>query len=253
MRKVTKYVASMLAVGLMAGPPAIANAQTACRQALAIGLDVSGSVDRYEYRLQTAGLARALLSPDVRQALMSMPIAPVRLLIFEWSGAEDQHILLPWTVISSDADLDHVAETLLQTTRKAEAHTTAIGSATLLGATELARQSDCWKRTLDLTGDGKSNAGPRPRDVVLPADGAMTVNALVIGTVSDPLAGSKEGQLAELVTYFQSEVIRGPGAFVETATGFREFEQAMIRKLLKELKSLSVSDSQSGLSGTIRR
>ena len=45
----------------------------------------------------------------------------------------------------------------------------------------------------------------------------------------------------KLVAYFQSEVIRGADAFTEVALGFQEFEQAMIRKLLKELQGLSVS------------
>ncbi|MCX8955594.1 DUF1194 domain-containing protein, partial [Ruegeria sp. NA] len=36
-----------------------------CRQALALGLDVSGSVDSREYRLQLDGLASALTRPEV--------------------------------------------------------------------------------------------------------------------------------------------------------------------------------------------
>ena len=43
----------------------------ACRQALALGLDVSGSVDTDEYRLQLDGLAAALTSPEVVSALIS--------------------------------------------------------------------------------------------------------------------------------------------------------------------------------------
>lgn len=233
--------ATLSAACLAALLPAVALAQTACRQALAIGLDVSGSVDRIEYRLQLVGLANALMHPDVREALLAMPSAPVRLMIFEWSGAQDQHILLPWTEITSGADLNTINATLQRSGRLADAHTTAIGSAMELGVARLAAQPNCWKRTLDLTGDGKSNAGPRPREVALPAWAEITINALVIGTVSDPLTGDKEGELAELVAYFQSEVIRGPDAFTETATGFRDFEQAMIRKLLKELQGISVS------------
>ncbi|WP_336247087.1 DUF1194 domain-containing protein [Octadecabacter dasysiphoniae] len=49
-----------------------------CRQALALGLDVSGSVDRREYRLQLDGLADALGHPDVVDALLSQMDAPVR-------------------------------------------------------------------------------------------------------------------------------------------------------------------------------
>ena len=40
-----------------------------CRQALALGLDVSGSVDAREYRLQLDGVAGALDDPAVRAAV----------------------------------------------------------------------------------------------------------------------------------------------------------------------------------------
>ena len=42
------------------------------------------------------------------------------------------------------------------------------------------------------------------------------------------------------MAYFKAEVIRGPGAFVEAAVGFDDFEEAMIRKLLRETRGLSL-------------
>ena len=54
----------VLAAGLLAGLALTAGPAAACRQALALGLDVSGSVDAVEYRLQTAGLAAALMAPE---------------------------------------------------------------------------------------------------------------------------------------------------------------------------------------------
>ncbi|MEM7581568.1 MAG: DUF1194 domain-containing protein, partial [Cyanobacteria bacterium P01_A01_bin.80] len=47
-----------------------------------LGLDVSGSVDATEYRLQLDGVARALLDDGVADAFMIMPDAPVRLMVF---------------------------------------------------------------------------------------------------------------------------------------------------------------------------
>ena len=43
-----------------------------------------------------------------------------------------------------------------------------------------------------------------------------------------------------MTAYFESEVIHGPDAFVEAAIGFEDFENAMARKLLKELETLAV-------------
>lgn len=68
-------------------------ADAACRQALALGLDVSGSVDAQEYRLQTDGLAAALLHPEVVEAFLALSDLPVSLAIYEWSGPGTQVIV----------------------------------------------------------------------------------------------------------------------------------------------------------------
>ncbi|MBN2906874.1 MAG: DUF1194 domain-containing protein [Rhodobacteraceae bacterium] len=225
----------LLVLVLLAGAHG-AHAQ-GCRQALAIGLDVSGSVDAREYRLQLDGLAGALGHPDVVGALMQMPSAPVALAVYEWSGAGDQRVILPWRMMDGPAALAEVTARLRTTTRQPASQTTALGAALIRGDQLLAERTECWRHTLDLTGDGPSNEGPRPREV---PQGAITVNALVIGL--DPAArmDHAEADLPELTTYFRAEVIRGPDAFVETALGFQDFEAAMVRKLLREMQTLVV-------------
>lgn len=225
-----------IALGLMA-LPAPAGAEPACRQALALGLDVSGSVDGREYRLQLDGLAAALSSPDVKAALMQFPSAPVSLSVFEWSGEGQHRIVLPWIVLNSPAALSDVTETLFATQRQLKSQATAIGSALVEGGTLLAARGTCWTRTLDLSGDGISNEGPRPRDVKEnPLLSGITVNGLVIGS-------EQQNELARLAAYFKAEVIRGADAFVETAFGFAEYEAAMTRKLLRELSGLNVAQA----------
>lgn len=220
-----------------------AAARAACRQALTLGLDVSGSVDDAEYRLQRDGLAAALGHPDVRAALLAMPSAPVRLQIFEWSGRGFQRILLPWAEITGPESLDMAIARLRGSRRVAAPSTTALGTAMQFGLDQLARHSACWERTLDLSGDGQSNEGPRPRSVqaaASPGAGA-TINALVVGTDTAQAEISRPAGIAELSAYFRAEVIHGPDAFVETAIGFGDYERAMIRKLLRELRALALS------------
>lgn len=222
-----------------------AAAQAACRQALAIGLDVSGSVDAREYRLQIDGLAGALLRPEVQAAFLALPDSPVRLFVYEWAGLGSQRTLIPWTEITGAADLSRIAATLAGTPRVAAEPPTAIGQAMLAGARRLAEQPGCWRRTLDLSGDGKSNTGPRPRDLNdEPLLDGITVNALVIGGDPDSHDDERQVLIAELSAYFRVEVIRGPGAFVETALGFDAFQDAMARKLLKELQTMAVSEAR---------
>ncbi|MFT7593700.1 MAG: hypothetical protein ACI8R4_001016 [Paracoccaceae bacterium] len=234
----------MIRAGLFAMALAtLPGASTAqCRQALVMGLDVSGSIDANEYRLQLDGLAGALLNPEVAQALLVQPAAPVHLAVFEWSGPAYQRILLDWTPITDPATLAQVASHLTSRHRAPAPPGTALGSAMQFGAALLADKPDCWKRTFDISGDGKHNFGPHPRDVqhtlsTLP----ITLNALAIGSDSPPLGDTRQVEIAELSSYFSAWVISGPGAFVETAQGYHDYRAAMIRKLKRELQGLVVS------------
>lgn len=215
-----------------------------CRQALALGLDVSGSVDAREYRLQLDGLARALLRRDVRDAFLALPGTPVELYVYEWAGLGTQRELVPWTAINEPIDLNSVADRLMSTPRVEGEPPTAIGQAMLIGGRALAKRPDCWRHTLDLSGDGKSNTGPRPRDLKnIDSLAHVTINALVIGAASGVSADRRQGEIADLWAYFKIEVIRGPQAFIEVAVDFEDFEDAMARKLLKELQTLAVSEN----------
>lgn len=210
--------------------------QAACRQALAMALDVSSSVDRTEYQLQLNGLAGALLDPEVQALLLFQPNAPIDLAVFEWSGPTSQRLILPWTTISDAADLRAVVGVLQNQRRPGGTETTAIGAALEYGAALLQQRQSCWALTIDISGDGKRNAGPRPRSVLARTGfDDITVNALVIGTDApsgDQITGN---EIAELSSYFRAEVLHGENAFLETALGFQDFQRAMKQKLLREL------------------
>lgn len=228
---------ALLAVLLFAPPAAEAGT---CRQALALGLDVSGSVDAAEYRLQLDGLAGALTSPEVERAMLGGAAAPVRLLVYEWSGPAHQRIVADWTEITGAGVLDGFAARLRATSRAPAPPSTALGAALAAGGALLAGQAECWQRTLDISGDGMSNTGPRPQDLATPALDGVTVNALAILTGD---AGTRADG-TDLAGYFEAYVIRGPGAFVEQAAGFADYERAMARKLLRELEGIVVGAAQ---------
>ena len=219
-----------------------AGADAACRQALALGLDVSGSVDEGEYQLQLRGLAAALVSNDVRASLMRLPDAPVRILVFEWSGQDYQRVLIEWTDITSPSRLEAVSQKLRSTMRRPAPPTTALGQAIQVGAGFLNQQPDCWKRTLDISGDGKNNTGPEPHHVNSPEKiGDIVINALIIGVDASSRLSHAELSIAELTAYFAHRVLAGPGAFSEVAMGFEDYERSMSRKLLRELEFLNMS------------
>ena len=222
---------------LAAAAPAFS--QTTCRQALALGLDVSGSVDSLEYRLQLDGLALALGDPEVVDALLAQPSMPVQIAVYEWSDPGDERLILDWRPVNNLFDINEIQAVLHTTLRGNMGPSTGLGSALEKGFALLNQQPDCWTRTLDISGDGKGNTGRRPQDVANTPNG-VTVNGLVIG-IDDHGSGSNRNlQIGGLASYYTAYVIRGPNAFVETALGFDAYQDAMIRKLLRELQTVAI-------------
>ncbi len=240
-RRVRHAGAAALAIGtVLATVLAGGAAEAACRLALSLGLDVSSSVDAREYRLQTDGLAAALTAPEVAEAFLAAPEAPVLLQIYEWSGWQQQVVRVDWTMIGGAADLARIAAGLRGQKRSFEQFPTALGHALRFGAEALAGQA-CTRRTLDLSGDGTNNDGisPEVARLALPDEG-ITVNGLVVGA-----------NVVTLGRYYQRFVIHGPGAFVEAAQAYDDFERAMRRKLLRELGVIEMSGRPED--GAVRR
>jgi hypothetical protein len=213
---------------------------TGCRLALALALDVSSSVDAAEDRLQRGGLGAALTAPEVRAAFFASDL-PVALAVYEWSGRYNQDLLLDWTLIEKPADLLRAAQSVAQSTRRHDDFPTAMGYALGYGARLLGAAPACLYQTLDMAGDGQNNEGFAPADAysAFPFDG-ITVNGLVVN-------GADYEAETGLIAYYQGQVIRGPGAFIEIAQGFEDYERAMRRKLERELSLPSVGMTDQGV------
>lgn len=202
-----------------------APAQAACKLALALALDTSASVDKFEARLQFEGLASALADPRVAEAILTPEGDHIYLAVFEWSGYSQQLPILGWTRLDSAGAIQTVAERLRGHVRAPVFLATAIGKAVEFGGRLLRGAPPCARRVLDVSGDGVNNIGAGPGYFYERGDlNGAVVNGLVIrGADPDPL------------TYYRTEVIFGPGAFVETAENYADFRRAMTRKLLREI------------------
>lgn len=241
-----------MAVGLLRGAalaaviaPCTAQAQAACRLALLLGLDVSASVDAAEYALQSEGLARALTAPRVARLLLAGADNPVALAVFEWSGPDEQAVILDWTAIRTPADLAGAAALVRAHERSAFLGKTGLGGAMIFAGTMFASAPECTARTLDISGDGKSNTGPAPEQVhAAGALAGVTVNALAVGReipIDMPGDPSVEDTLD---VYFAKAVIRGAGSFVQNTLTYDGYADAMTAKLERELGGLVMGELQ---------
>lgn len=223
-------IRALFAALIFAAAPAAASD---CRLALVLAIDVSSSVDDKEDALQRAGLAAALIAPEVQRAFFSAP-QPVALAVYEWSGRYNQQLLLDWQLISSPEHLLNVATTIGRSKRVHDDFPTSMGYALGFGAGVLSRGPNCLFRTIDMAGDGENNDGfgPSRAYIEFPFQG-VTVNGLVVN------AGDFEAEV-DLIDYYATQVLHGPGAFLEVAQGFDDYERAMRRKLERELTVISI-------------
>ncbi|MFN3641451.1 MAG: DUF1194 domain-containing protein [Gemmobacter sp.] len=194
---------------------------SACEAALVLAMDVSGSVDAGEYRLQVDGLALALDDPAIVDALTGGAVA---LAVVQWSGLGRQALSLPWRRIVTPADAAAFAAAVRAMPRAFTASDTAVGEALAFAMAQFAAVPDCRRRIVDLSGDGAENVGftiARARREAIAA--GVEVNGLAIES------------MGLSITQFYRNWVVTPGGFVVTARGHLDYARAMRVKLLREL------------------
>ena len=200
----------------------------ACEFALLLAVDVSGSVDREEYAIQMTGLAEGLNDPVVSETLVQ---ARAKVAIVQWTGTSRQELSVPWTQVTSFSQVRALSDRVANLDRPWRNYATAIGEAQAFALHHLKDVRDCKRQVVDISGDGISNEGIEPtqmRDLFREAN--IQVNALAI-----------EGAAEDLTGYYFENLISGPGAFVVTAQGYKDFPEKMRMKLRRET-TMQLSD-----------
>ena len=219
----------------------ISKAQTkSCDLALVLGIDASLSVDDSEYRLQMSGTAAALMDPKVVEAILS--VGGIYLSTFEWSGSSSQKLVFGWSWLETRRDIANAAQRLRDHVRQSRNNSTAIGHA-LRFASDLFLElpAPCFRKVVDVSGDGANNEGFEPATVYRTfAFADISVNGLVIlDTGLNP-----ESFYTDPVIYYRENVLKGAGSFMIIAGGFGDFERAMRQKLLREILPGPVSSNR---------
>ncbi len=195
----------------------------ACETALVLSIDVSGSIDRGEYRLQTEGLAAALRDPEVAEALVRGQVA---LAVVQWSGADQQALVLPWArMLTADAVAGY-ASRAAAIPRRFEGSDTAVGQGVRFALVQFAAVADCKRMVIDVSGDGPENAGF--------TDSAARAEAMAAGVQINGIAIEEPGPASPVTGYYRRWVMT-PGGFVVTARGLQDYARTLRLKLLREL------------------
>ena len=138
--------------------------------------------------------------------------------------------MIPWHLLHGPASVLAFAEKVERAARDPVRGFTAIGRAINFGVRLIAGNDfDGRRLKIDISGDGRNNTGVLPIVSRRGADArGIVINGLPI--LIDTYA---------LDTYFREKVIYGPGAFIEIATDYRDFAQAFLRKLRREIAPMT--------------
>jgi Ca-activated chloride channel family protein len=197
----------------------------ACETALLLAIDVSGSIDGGDYRLQTEGLYAALADPAVAEALVRGQVA---LAVVQWSGPSQQSLVLPWQRMLDPAAVTRFAASAAAMPRAFKGSDTAVGQAIRFALAAFAPVADCKARVIDISGDGQENAGF--------TDLKARTEALAAGVMINAIAIEEPGPAFPITNYYRGWVIT-TGGFVVTARGLQDYAETLRLKLLRELEA----------------
>jgi Ca-activated chloride channel homolog len=195
----------------------------ACETALLLSIDVSGSIDSADYRLQTEGLASALTDPEVAEALVRGQVA---LAVVQWSGPAEQALVLSWRRMLAAPDVTHFASRAAAIPRAYSGSDTAVGEGLRFATSQFAAVPDCRRMVIDVSGDGQENAGF--------TDAEARAEAIDRGLMINAIAIEEPGPASPITAYYRRWVIT-PGGFVVTARGLQDYAETLRIKLLREL------------------
>ncbi|WP_448205061.1 DUF1194 domain-containing protein [Azospirillum sp. sgz302134] len=201
---------------------------------LVLAVDVSGSVDPEEARLQRDGYVQALTNPKVQAAIHGGPLGRIAVIYVEWAGDTFQRIVVPWTLVGDPASVDALASSVAESPIASAQWTSISGAIDYCARLFDDNGFEGARRVIDVSGDGVNNRG-RPvewaRDQAVSA--GITINGLpILNDRPNPWGGAAP---IDLDGYYRDHVIGGPGAFLVPAINFESFADAILSKLLLEI------------------
>ncbi|MBM3548100.1 MAG: DUF1194 domain-containing protein [Alphaproteobacteria bacterium] len=204
---------------------------------LVLAVDVSRSIDQDEAQLQREGYVRALTDERVIQAIRSGLHGRIAIAYVEWAAAHLQFTLIGWTLIKDRASAETFAGKLAEMPIQAHSRTSISGAIDYSARLFANNGYEGERLVIDVSGDGRNNDG-RPAHLARNEAVAkgITINGLPI--LNDrPTFGFPAD--ANLDTYYETDVIGGPGAFMVVAQGFDAFAAAIMSKLIREIAQLT--------------
>ncbi|HSH99529.1 MAG TPA: DUF1194 domain-containing protein [Reyranella sp.] len=237
---------------LLAAATAFAQDKKEVDLSLALGIDISGSIDPDEAKLQRQGYVDAFRDPVIVKAILGGPNGRIAVAYFEWSDSWMQKLLIDWTLLDSETAIGAFARRLADAPISI-ARRTSISGAIRYAIPLFGRSPyETQRKVLDISGDGSNNDGGLVTDMRYEAlKDRIVINGLpIMNDRPNPFGFPNE---SDLDRYYLHCVTGGPRSFVEVARNFEDFPRAVRKKLLQEVADLgSRRDIDVGGAGWLR-
>jgi hypothetical protein len=217
--------------------PAAAQDKKQVDLALAMAIDISGSIDPDEAHLQREGYVLAFRDPVIVKAILGGSNGRIAVAYYEWSDAWVQRILIDWTLLDSEASIAAFASRLAAAPISI-ARRTSISGAIRYAIPLFGRSPyEAERKVLDISGDGSNNDGAPVTDMRHEAlKERIVINGLpIMNDRPNPFGFPSEDDLDK---YYLACVTGGPRSFVEVARNFEDFPRAVRKKLLQEVADI---------------
>src|SRR6201985_1524296 len=219
---------------LIAALPALAQDRKDVDLALALGIDISGSIDPDEAKLQRQGYVMAFRDPVIVKAILGGPTGRIAVAYYEWSDSWMQKLLIDWTLLDSEQAIAAFAQRLDEAPISIARRTSITGA--IRYAIPLFGRSpyEPERKVLDISGDGSNNDGGLVTDMRYEAlKEKIVINGLpIMNDRPNPFGFPNE---EDLDRYYLVCVTGGTRSFVEVARNFEDFPRAVRKKLLQEV------------------
>lgn len=232
--------------------PAAAQERKEVDLALVLAIDISGSIDPDEARLQRQGYVEAFSDPVIVRAILGGSHGRIAVAYFEWSDSWIQKLLIDWTLLDSEAAIADFAHRLAEAPISISRRTSISGAIRYAIPMYGRSPYEPERKVLDISGDGSNNDGGLVTDVRHDAlKERIVINGLpIMNGRPNPFGFPAEDDLDK---YYLHCVTGGPRSFVEVARSFEDFPRAIRKKLLQEVADIGpLNDFDIGELGAAR-
>lgn len=201
---------------------------------LVFAVDASDSMEDWEWQLEMAGIAAAIRSKPVQQAIAALPHKRIAVALLVWADATKPAEASPWRTVESADSAEAVAAELQDWPRRVNGGTgMGAGITASVRLIQSAPYPAGARRIVDVSGDGPEPLPLLTESIEMMPDARRS--AAKAGVTVNGLAILKD--MSQLEAWYQDNVPMGAGSFAMSVKDMRDFATAFQRKLLRELQT----------------